>query len=182
MARLIGFNGKMFAGKSVAIDALKANTKKDVENFKFAQPLYDIQEFMYSRIGQPIPYPKDRKLLQWLGTEWGREKDTNLWVNIWKQEVGEYLERSPTAIATCDDCRFDNEAAIIKGMGGIIVQITAPEATRTARAKELGMTIVNHASENGISEKYVDYIIENDTTAQDLYTKVEALVKRLGIG
>lgn len=183
MHRIIAFTGGMFSGKTSAIQALEsALDKREVRNIKFAQPLYDIQAYVYQRISQEVPKPKDRRLLQWLGTEWGRDKDVNLWVNLWKDEAWYELESSPTSIVVCDDLRFDNEAQVVKELGGFIVRVEASKEVRAARAESLGMTLVEHASEKGISEQYVDYTLSNDSGRMlPLHCGIKALVKKLGL-
>ena len=174
--RIIAFTGKMFSGKSTAIEAVRSKYDfigEGVENIKFAQPLYDIQAYIYQRIGKDVPQPKDRKLLQWLGTDWGRAIDLNLWVKVWSDEVAMSL----ASVVTCDDCRFDNEAATVKEMGGIIIRIVSPEERRKAQGAALGLTIVDHASEAGISDQFVDYEIHNTGTKEELEQMVLSVVE-----
>lgn len=162
---LIGFNGGMGVGKSTAIQALKAFTGKEVHLVKFAQPLYDMQEFIYNRISsvhtRPASFTKDRKLLQWLGTDWGRDTiSQNLWVSIWKAEVEAIQTKSPGAIIVCDDVRFDNEAVILKDLGGHIIKITRPDNTAHAQG---GVGIAGHKSEAGIDSNLIDFTVYNNS-------------------
>lgn len=164
---LIAFSGGMGVGKSTAIALLKQKHER-VHLVKFAQPLYDMQEYIYSRIdsvhSRPESFVKDRKLLQWLGTEWGRDTiSTNLWVDIWKAEVKRLYIEDPQALIVCDDCRFDNEATTVKEMGGVVVKLVSD------KVKERGIAtgIANHASESGINEKLIDYIVTNNDTIEE---------------
>lgn len=166
---LIGFNGNMGVGKSTAIQALKDHVfPREVHLVKFAQPLYDMQEFIYRRISsvhtRPASFIKDRKLLQWLGTDWGRDTiSQSLWVSIWKAEVQAIRERSPGAIIVCDDVRFDNEAEVLKAMGGLIIKIERPDNTAHAQG---GVGIVGHKSEAGVSAALIDFTVRNDSTIE----------------
>lgn len=182
---IIAFNGGLGSGKSTAIKFLKrylgqfynqtdgAPCSEDVNLVKFAQPLYDIQEYVYGRIQdvhtRPANFIKDRKLLQWLGTDWGRSTvGENVWVDLWKAEVKAITEdyagfSTDRPVIVCDDVRFDNEAATVKAMGGIIVKISANFSKERA---EGGVGISNHASEAGINFDYVDFVVENNSTLE----------------
>lgn len=181
--RLIAFNGVMGSGKSTAIEMLRENyPTSEIVLVKFAQVLYDIQEYIYGQVTpvytRPASFVKDRKLLQWLGTEWGRGINENLWVNLWVMKVREAAARNPNAIIVCDDCRFDNEAEVIKTMGGTVIKIECQAATdRITTANG----IKNHASESGISGHLVDIIIENNGTLQDYKDSLDVLYREVGM-
>lgn len=181
---LIGFNGRMGSGKSTAIQALKYATEGvcQVHLVKFAQPLYDLQEAAYKRIEsvykRPESFIKDRKLLQWLGTEWGRDGiSKTLWVDIWTAEVRRLNAAHPNDLIVCDDARFDNEAETIRSLGGLVVSINC---NRTDERIDTKAGIVSHSSEAGINASLVDYTINNDGTREeftqtviDLYNKTK---------
>lgn len=173
MTKIIGFTGRMGSGKSTLIKCLKDVQNKDLELFKFAQPLYDMQEAVYEIIKKgyvrPKDFLKDRKLLQFLGTEWGRDtlKET-LWSDIWKKSVLEFIDLHPTAgkkefLIVTDDIRFDTEAELVKSMGGIVIEVTSNKTS-----ERIDTSNSSHKSESGIDRKYVDAIIENNGTIQDL--------------
>lgn len=177
--KIIAFNGKMGSGKSTAIGILNMDIPVTVHNIKFAQPLYDIQEFIYRTIEMPVPTPKDRKLLQWLGTDFGRAIDENLWVNIFRDKVKALFKKSSNIIVTCDDVRFDNEAKTIKLLGGVIVQIVSSKNDARVDTKA---GIPSHASEAGIDGKYVDHIIHNNGSIEEFKDSLRKLYKELGVG
>ena len=159
---IIGFTGKMGVGKSTAINILGefSELEKYPYLIKFADPLYDIQEMIYDRISdaytRPKDFVKDRKLLQWIGTEWGRETIKNsLWVDLWKAAAIQAQERGENLIV-CDDVRFNNEAEAIKSLGGTIIKIVANTQYRAVTSG-----IAGHKSEIDINADYVDYLIEN---------------------
>jgi DNA polymerase III delta prime subunit len=183
---LIGFNGKMGVGKSTAIQCLKRElegTNTQVHLVKFAQPLYDIQEFVYNRISsvhkRQEDFTKDRKLLQWLGTDWGRDTiSQTLWIDIWKAEVNVLNKLYPNDIIICDDVRFDNEAETIYSLNGSVVKITSHETEKRIDTKT---GICNHASEAGIWNQYIDYEIENNGSISDFNNKLTRMYKEFGI-
>ncbi len=182
MIRLIGFTGAMGSGKSEAIKVLNQMLHEyRLESYllKFAQPLYDIQEMIYTRIApvhqRPKDFVKDRKLLQWIGTEWGRDSISNtLWIDLWKAEAVERL--SLEQFVLCDDVRFENEAETFKQMGGIIIKL---QTTRNKERITTANGIVNHASENGLRSDLVDYVVDNDGTLAEYHTKLNALFAQL---
>ena len=70
-----------------------------------------------------------RQFMQLLGTEFGRDLlGPDLWVNAWRRTVTCHLEEAlvdgaPLRIV-CDDVRYANEAAAIRGLGGQVVLLT----------------------------------------------------------
>ncbi len=175
----------MGVGKSTAIEIVRTlYPKHSVRLVKFAQPLYDMQEMIYDRIDRvyqrPSDFKKDRKLLQWLGTDWGRDTiSTTLWVDLWKaaaQEAGydaAYYQRQE-AVIVCDDVRFDNEAETVRSMGGTVIKLTRPDNTSHA---EGGVGIVAHKSELGVSPSLIDHTVENNGTLEEFRQK---LINALG--
>jgi hypothetical protein len=172
MRRLIGLTGSMGSGKSTVAALINGKANRVVHTFKFAQALYDMQEFIYRRAGMtPV---KDRKLLQWLGTDWGRSIDPSIWINIWKKDVSKALEDSPTSLIVCDDVRFDNEAEAVQAMGGIVVRV---DASPEVRGNRIALINTGHASENGINDKFINGTINNNGSLYDLEKAVKALLE-----
>ncbi len=170
---IIGFSGGMGCGKSTAIEQLEFFTKKAPNLVKFAGPLYDMQEYIYRRIAsvydRPEGFVKDRVLLQWLGTNWGRDTiSQSIWVDLWKADA-EYTSHRSRKDIVCDDVRFDNEAVAIKELGGYVIKITRPNNTKHAIG---GVGIANHASEAGISKNLIDFEIVNDDTVSMFQAKL----------
>lgn len=132
---------------------------------KFAQPLYDMQEYIYNRVGRSIPQPKDRKLLQWLGTEWGRSLDKDIWINLFELDARNTLFFNDDKIIICDDVRFDNEADIISKLGGVIIEIIASDKVKDQRLLRVN---TGHASENGIDPIKIDITIKNNDSLFEL--------------
>lgn len=180
--RLIGFNGGMGVGKSTAIASLESVLGHEPALEKFAHTLYLFQELLYREIEaagvykRPPDFIKDRKLLQWLGTEWGRGLDQDLWVKIWKARVQRRLDDGQFVV--CDDVRFDNEASLIKSMGGKVIKITRPDALAHAQG---GVGIQNHASEAGVNPDYLDGAVVNDGSLEQYKQRLADLYGLLGI-
>lgn len=182
--KLIGLNGSMGVGKSTAIELTKELSAQKVKLVKFAQPLYDMQGAIYKRIAsvyeRPETFIKDRKLLQWLGTEWGRDTiSKTLWVDIWKAEaIKQHNLGSSETVIVCDDVRFDNEAAMIKSLGGVIIRITSNKANNRI---DTAAGLVHHASESGIDDKFLDGHIVNDGSLSDFKLALLELYNKLGV-
>lgn len=82
----------------------------------------------------PAPHGKQRRLLQWWGTEFRRTQDPDYWV---KQTEKRILAERPQ-IALISDMRFKNEFAMVQNYG------VAVNMQRPGFVYETGMT---HASE-----------------------------------
>jgi len=164
---IIAFTGRMGSGKSTAIQILK-DMGLDVVLIKFADPLYDMQEMIYRRIEgaykRPETFVKDRKLLQWLGTEWGRNHiSETLWVDLWKADAHYTQENYPWKIIVCDDVRFDNEAETVRSLGGKVIKL---ETTKYTAHNPNGIS--NHVSELGVDSKLIDDTILNNDSVDEL--------------
>lgn len=70
------------------------------------------------------------------------------------------------------DCRFNNEADIVRGAGGIVTHVcrVIPDDI---------IVVAGHASEQGVEVSHLDYIIRNEGTLEELDTKVEDLIRTL---
>lgn len=181
--KLMGFSGQMGVGKSAAIQALRDYLPPNrVQLVKFAQPLYDMQEMIYRRVSavhkRKEGFVKDRKLLQWLGTDWGRETvSPTIWVDLWTSEARDGLK--DRLVVVCDDVRFDNEADAVHSLGGVVIKLTS---NNIADRSVVTNGIENHKSEVAISANLVDYNITNNGTLKEFQESLCKLYKELGVG
>ena len=108
-----------------------------------------------------------RHLLQSLGTEWGRDcVDKNVWTILARRRL--HVEEAERIIF--DDVRFENEASMIRGMGGIIIHIDRGD-----------LVTDEHRSEAGIMDGDEDFFVDNDTTIEDFCGDVGMIARgRLG--
>lgn len=159
---LIGLSGKAGSGKTTAAEALIAVGWVRV---KMAGPLKDMLRVIgltEDHIeGHLKEVPCDllmgqtpRHAMITLGTEWGRKQiDPDLWANVAGERIRLALAAGQRVVV--DDIRFENEAAVIRQLGGAVVMIQRDVATQ-----------INHESEAGVAP---DMIYDNSTgTAQDL--------------
>ena len=107
-----------------------------------------------------------RYAMQTLGTEWGRDLiHPDLWVNMWAANYETAASHVNPQPVVADDVRFDNEAEVIRNLGGIIVEICRPGAKYST----------SHRSEKGIG--VIDYRIHNTGNISDLRDKVKDVVE-----
>jgi hypothetical protein len=138
--RLLGLCGAIGAGKTTAARSLVA--RHGFFRVPFAAPL----KAMLLALGLPAaalegaakeaPHPflagrTPRQAMQWLGTEWGRDLiGPDFWVAAWRARL---TPLAPGGVVA-DDVRFANEAAAIRALGGLIVEITRPGLAPRAAA------------------------------------------------
>lgn len=164
---LIGIAGPAQSGKST----LSGEFRRLVEfrGLRFnEQPFAAPLKRMLSSIGVdvsdlsknvPVPFldgVTPRRLMQTLGTEWGRSIQEDFWLRVWRNELDE-----AAAVTVVPDVRFDNEAGLIRELGGTIIHITRkPTADMLA--------VPAHASEAGITRAKGDIILRNDRGIEKL--------------
>ena len=174
--RIVGLVGAAGCGKSTVADILTAFS---YSRLKFSQPLKDMLKSIgltnEHTEGKLKEVPCDllsgrtpRHAMQTLGTEWARDMmDKDFWLNIWKSKVldarnGIYLFDNVVA----EDCRFKNEAALIKSLGGELWVIKRP-----------GYELNGHSSETEMGEIKGDYTIHNHGNEADLKMMIYGLLK-----
>ena len=139
MSRLVAFTGPIGCGKSTAAEAL---IEEGWVRIKFADPLKDMLRAFYRACGiedaqfieariegslkeEPDPFLRGRTprhAMQTLGTEWGRNLIApDIWTSAWEQRVHAMASRGLDVVV--DDCRFANEAASVRRLGGMVVRI-----------------------------------------------------------
>jgi hypothetical protein len=171
---IIGLCGLAGSGKSVVAKALVRNY--GYVRRPFAYPLKcmlgalgipeeildgpsSVKELPMERLGGKSV----RYALQRLGTEWGRQMmGEDFWVKQWLATKPDY------DLIVADDCRFPNEAAAIKALGGIIVRIQ-----RDGAGSKVGAGHLSETSMGGIS---VDCILVNDGDLSELEAAVAKIV------
>lgn len=205
----IGFTGKMYSGKDTAGYFFKYCLERCVHD-AFANPLKEIlmDHFGFTKDQMYDPEMKkewneewgmtNRAAMQKLGTECIRNNfHPDAWVKVMKHRLSNNIKNNKFTIIT--DVRFNNEAALIQEMGGIVVEITRspymdfsdcnidfdifPDFSKwwllikgrfnkVFRIKDKYEDNVTHASEQGVAPEYIDLHIKNDGTIDELYEKV----------
>lgn len=110
-----------------------------------------------------------RQLMQLLGTEWGRQcVHPEVWLMCWERTAQQKLNAGIPVVV--DDCRFPNEAAIVRRLGGELWRIERPGTDRTTE----------HASEGGLDDyPLFDRRLVNDGSLLALHAQVSEIVAPL---
>jgi hypothetical protein len=156
---IIGLTGRKYSGKTTGAEVLES---LDFNIMSFSGTLklmarcllrdLGLTEFQIQAAQQfketPLPGLEVswRQLCQSLGTEWGRQHvHPDLWVKV-AENLSKRYER-----VVFDDVRFENEAAMIRRNGGLIIHIKRP----------LHRATDDHASEAGIGFVEGDELVMN---------------------
>ena len=164
----IAFVAQMRTGKDTAADYLLSKTGGAI--LKFADPLYDILEAAQTIAG--IPLHKDRMFLQWVGTEWARAQDPQIWVNhLLRRAAGQ------DGAVYVTDCRFPNEVGALRAAGFTIVFLRATPANQILRGATQAELEADHASER-MAKTFTgyDHLINNDGTLEEFRRQLDTLV------
>lgn len=168
----IGLHGKAHAGKDTVASILK--TEHDFIGMAFATPIKDalIAMLRVDPLTFHDPARKDieidwlgqspRKLMQTLGTEWGRHLVSE---DLWVRHAGRRLKYHAmiTGKVVVTDVRYENEAAWVRENGGVVwhVERDTPASVRP------------HSSEAGIAiQPGVDSLIDNNLSVEHLRGRI----------
>lgn len=118
-----------------------------------------------------IPYwgMSPRQMYQLLGTE--AVKGTfgqDTWCKRWALS---YYPLSGTDDIVVPDVRIDEEAAMLRSLGGVIIELTR-------NASGLSGSTAAHSSENGLST-FPEYEITNNGSIQDLHDAVDGVLGKM---
>jgi len=159
----IAFGGKMGTGKDCAVKFMI--TKHTGVKLGFADPIYDILHYAQKRCG--LAAVKDRMFLQFIGTDWGRSIDNDIWIKL-------LIKDAPQDKNTfVSDVRFPNEFRALKANGWTCVKLIRDHY----RGRE-GTGSSSHVSEtslDSIPDEEWDYIIDNNGTVAQFYEKLDSI-------
>jgi chromosomal replication initiation ATPase DnaA len=143
----IGFSGNQGSGKTYLANKIKTNYSMQfntIEIIKLAELVYKISEYIYYILEQP--FKKDRKLLQLIGTEIGRDIfDKDIWVKLLSNKIKTY---DKTDVIIVDDIRFKNELKLLKKEGFLIYRVVPK------KQKNIKKSSIFHKSEFNILKYY----------------------------
>jgi len=139
-----------------------------------------------NRLGMPNLTPR------WILQHWGTEVcRTGFHDDMWIASLENKLRNSKDDIVI-SDCRFPNEIKSIKDAGGIVIRVKRgpePEWYRDAADMNAGEHCINwmlaktrmdklkiHASETAWVGTKFDHTLTNDTSIDDLYSKVQMII------
>lgn len=174
--RIIGMAGPARSGKDTAADHLV--NQWGFTKLGFATPLKNMIAVM---LNQSVDWILDaahkeqnipeigyspRHLMQTLGTDWARNiLDDQFWIRLANRQLNE-LYRQGFAGVVITDCRFENEAKMIRDRGGLICHISR---SSTPQVRE-------HASEIGIEFQSNDWKLANSNSIPILHKQVNQMV------
>ena len=176
MGKLIGLAGLARSGKSETAKFLKH--KHHFLETSFAAPIRNCVANILGINLDTLEATKDtqqagfdhtaRTMMQTLGTEWGRNMvQEDLWLVSLQNRIKYQRARSGATDIVVSDVRFENEAQMVRDLGGTIWHIRRPEVLMDS----------THASERGIVFYPGDQVLLNDGTIGALYAKADALLK-----
>lgn len=180
MKLVIGLIGRIASGKSIVADYLVREKKAGY--YRFSDVLRDVLLRLHK--------PNTRENLQNLGISLRRVFGDGILAETLRVDI----ESDENRIVVVDGIRYEDEGKMIKGLGGIILYVTAPQETRYERVinrasrGEAGITFDefrgNEMKETEVKidslGKQADYTIENTSTIDELKRKIDdILAKRL---
>jgi hypothetical protein len=177
---LIGLTGKRLSGKDTCGDYICENF--NYKRYAFADPLKKAVQNMFDFSDEQLYSEKKeekdiywdiepRRVLQIFGTDIVRnlfpkyllpKLGNNFWIK--RFEIWYEKNKNPTGIIVTD-LRFQNEIDIIKKLGGIVIKIKREGGRNKSE-------IDKHESENIEMLENIDYKINNDSTKEELYKKI----------
>lgn len=189
MVKLIGIAGKKYSGKDTVGKFL--GDMYGFKRFAFADPLKEVCKtifgFTEEQVNGNLKEVVDeywmispRRGMQYVGTDLFRDRiagcdglewvGSDLWVNVLKRKILEEWKEDENKLIVITDVRYDNEAAIVKELGGVVVKILRFDDVN-------GYGHDQHQSEIGVSS--VDVEIENNGTLDELYEKCRMIMEEL---
>jgi len=167
---IIGFSGYAGSGKTTAANALSgvsirsfAHTIKRMAvafGLSNRQVYGDLKNVPAEEFGGHTP----RHIIQTLGTEWGRNCiHEDVWIFAARQRMKGALRDG--LMVVFDDVRFENEARMIRNMGGIVIEVVRDGT------KPKG---VIHPSER---PPMPDYWVQNNGDIMALAKQVKSIVE-----
>lgn len=145
---LIAFTGLAQAGKTTAASFLE---NVGYQRLSFAAPLKAMIAVLTRETDKDALPPELcgktlREAYQSLGTEWARNMiGQDIWINVARARIQEVLASPDIRGVVVDDVRFDNEAELIRSLGGVVIKVNRPN-----------LSAMDHASEFGVSSHLID--------------------------
>lgn len=168
--KLIAISGIARCGKDTLAQALAGQFA--YRQYSFAEPIYRMLhalpylEHLNSNLSTEekeaeVPFygKSPRRMLQTLGTEWGRNLiSPELWISIMEQKLQNKMDITRHSAFVISDLRFANEAEWVRKQGGLVVRIYRGHSVAVAK----------HSSEDGFDLLAGDHRAANDGSIEDL--------------
>ena len=179
MKNIIAFSGPKNSGKSTAKNLLLQSHPNAI-CLSFADPLkkcvtalFGLTDECYDPIKKETILPQwnvsPRQLMQTIGTDFIRDNLKSYFPQLQMSQHTFFCsimhdtiqQLDDNSLIIIDDCRFQDEYNLIKSLNGKVIKITR-ETTEDS-----------HKSEHGT---LYDHIIQNDSTIENLKTKLKDLI------
>lgn len=162
---LLALCGRKFSGKSHIANWLDDSTVKvkgkrqelmpairsfasPLKDMLAVLPIDDIEERLYGKMKEDPDYKvlggkSTRHAMVTLGTAWGREMiNPNIWVDCMKATLLREEDEDPgKRLFIIDDLRFDNETAMVRSLGGIIIAIRSDAEAEAEAGTHISETL-----------------------------------------
>ena len=169
--RVIILTGQAGSGKTTAAEFLNKNISNSVI-INYGDALKWVAERFYGWNGEKNEI--GRTLLQQLGTEVGRAKNPDIWLNIVKLVSLNVLpfNDKETKTIIIGDARFDNEVLGWDGSDRTVIQVGRDDNQQNLYTVEQTL----HASEQGVSEDLIDHFVY-ENSVEDLYDELTRIAE-----
>jgi cytidylate kinase len=151
-SRIVGISGPAGCGKSTARLTLEqmgwrhvsmAGVLKSMARVFFESAGLNDEVCINGRLKetplQEIGGVSPRHVMQTLGSEWGRDLIAHdIWVQIAKSQCVSFMSKGFDVVI--DDIRFENEAEMVRSLGGSVVKITGRGGISGVHVSEMGVT------------------------------------------
>lgn len=185
----LAISGKAGSGKSTLQNMFISNISGEAVTAALADPIKEIIMIMFPKTKCDILYGKSenryakvpnaslnlepityRELLQYLGTEVGRNLNPNIWIDVLDYKKNKALSENK-AMFIVSDVRFRNEFDHVKQNDYITIRIK--------RNIDNNMDHISESEQDEILDKEFDYVIYNICSKDDLEDQVKSILKEI---
>lgn len=172
----VAFGYQARVGKDTAAEYLK--NKHGGVTLSFAAALYDIMNYAQGVCN--FQKEKDRQFLQYIGSEWARTKEPDVWVNIVVNKIKNLIQNDPGVNIYITDVRFPNEFDALEKLGFILVNLRRDDVSRMKNDNSLlNHEVALHISETALipytQQGKWHFTIQNSGTKEEFYSKLDLL-------
>jgi adenylate kinase family enzyme len=192
---LIGFLGKKGVGKDTSAKLLLDDY--NFTRYAFGDPVKDVVGTMFCMNDEQLYGNKKeeidprwnvspRTLFQVIGTNFAqywlmlklpeleeKVKMKHFWVKRFEMWYEEESNKNKNVVIT--DVRFQHEVDAIKSKNGIIIKLINSDSIKSTDRH------VSETESESISKKDIDYTIDNNSTIDELYKKINVILKGLNV-